>query len=118
MFEPGHLHISRVALQPNDFSYDIHIRYEVRQAPKEGPSMYFSMEGEVNGNAFKDDFELPRDSAFNFAHDANRIALKHGMPTTGSLPLAMHKQYDEMFEDVRQKLDVKSGEPVKPEHLE
>jgi len=30
----------------------------------------------------------------------------------------MHKQYDQMFEDVRHQLDVKSGDPIKPEHLE
>jgi hypothetical protein len=30
----------------------------------------------------------------------------------------MHGQYDAMFEDIRHKLDMKSGDPVKPEHLE
>jgi len=80
--------------------------------------MYFSMEGEVNGNSFKDEFELPRDFAFNFAHNANQIAVKHGLPHTITLPLAMHKEYDDMFEDIRHQLDVKSGDPVKPEHLE
>jgi hypothetical protein len=31
---------------------------------------------------------------------------------------AAHTDYDLMFEDIRQKLDMKSGDPVKPEHLE
>jgi len=31
---------------------------------------------------------------------------------------SMHKNYDSMFEDVRAQLGMKSGDPVKPEHLE
>lgn len=117
MFEPGHLHICRVPLQPSDFGYDIHIHYEVSQDATEGTCMLFRMQGQVNGNAFEDQFLLPRDMAFNFAHDANRIALKNGLPHNTGLPLAMHKDYDAMFEDVRAKLHAQSGEPVKPEHL-
>jgi len=30
----------------------------------------------------------------------------------------MHKYYDLMFKDVREQLNVKPGDPVKPEHLE
>lgn len=117
MFEPGHLHITRVPLQPSDFGYDIHIHYEVSQDATEGTCMLFRMQGQVNGNVFEDQFLLPRDMAFNFAHDANRIALKNGLPHNPGLPLAMHKDYDAMFEDVRAKLHAQSGEPVKPEHL-
>jgi len=29
----------------------------------------------------------------------------------------MHHKYDVMFEDIRQRLDLKSGEAVQPEHL-
>jgi hypothetical protein len=117
MFEPGHLHICHTALQASDFSYDIHIRYEVCENPAQGTSMLFAMEGQVQGQTFQEAFELPRDLAFNFAHDANRIAIKHGLAPTATLPLAMHKDYDLMFEDVRQKLGAESGDPVKPEHL-
>ena len=117
MFEPGHLHICRTALQASDFSYDIHIRYEVREDPKEGTSMHFAMEGDVGGNTFQEEFELPRDLAFNFAHDANVIARKHGLPHAATLPLATHKDYDLMFEDVRHRLHAESGDPVKQEHL-
>ncbi|OCR23160.1 acetyl-CoA carboxylase [Pseudomonas syringae] len=117
MFEPGHLHITRTALQASDFGYNIHIRYEVCECPGEGTCMRFVMEGEVAGNQFQDEFVLPRDLAFNFAHDANRIAIKHGLPHLATLPLAMHKEYDQMFEDVRHKLHAESGDTVKPEHL-
>jgi hypothetical protein len=117
MFEPGHLHITRVALQPTDFSYDIHIRYEVRQAPTQGMAMHFFMDGEINGAAFKDEFELPKDMAYNFASEAFHIAIKHGMPKAADLR-SMHGQYDAMFEHIRQLLDAKPGDPVKPEHLE
>ncbi|WP_156359037.1 DUF5064 family protein, partial [Pseudomonas sp. NBRC 111138] len=41
-----------------------------------------------------------------------------GIPKTHSSVGSQHKHYDLMFEDVRQQLDMKSGDPVKPEHLE
>lgn len=117
MFEPGHLHISRVPVQASDFGYEIHIRYEVVENPTQGPSMHFSMDGEIAGNAFQDEFELPRDLACNFAHDASKIAAKHGLPPIAVLPIAMHEDYDRMFKDIHDKLGIEPGEPVKPEHL-
>ncbi|MEE4788908.1 DUF5064 family protein [Pseudomonas alliivorans] len=118
MFEPGHLHMTHAAFQPSDVAYDIHLRYEVSQDPKQGTGIHFTMQGEIDGKTFSEEFVLPRDLAFNFAHDAGRIALKHGLPHSDSLPIAKHPDYDRMFEDIRDKLDAKSGEPVKPEHLE
>jgi len=117
MFEPGHLHISHAPMHPSDFGYEIHIRYEVSESPMEGTSMHFTMEGEIAGNAFQDEFELTRDMAFNFAHSANEIAVKHGMPPIAVLPIAVHHDYDRMFKDIHDKLGIQPGEPVKPEHL-
>lgn len=117
MFEPGHLHITRAPLQASDFGYDIHIHYKVSENPEEGKCMHFKMQGEVGGKAFEDEFELPKDLACNFAHNANQIAVKHGMPPTALVPLAMHEEYDRMFKDVHDKLGIEPGEPVKPEHL-
>ncbi|OUM07513.1 DUF5064 domain-containing protein [Pseudomonas syringae] len=118
MYEPGHLHLIHVALQPAEVSYDLHLRYEVSEDPKEGTCMSFTLQGEVNGTSFEEQFQLTRDKAFDFAHDASRIAMKHGLPNSSSLPIAQHKDYDRMFADIRDKLNVKSGDPVKPEHLE
>ncbi|GFM83597.1 DUF5064 domain-containing protein [Pseudomonas cichorii] len=118
MFEPGHLHITHAALQRSGFSYDIHVHYEVREDPEEGTCMHFTMQGEINGKAFSEEFQLPRDLAFNFAHDAGRIGMKHGLPNLAAMPIDLHKDYDRMFKDVREKLNAKPGEPVKPEHLE
>ncbi|KAA8695842.1 Acetyl-CoA carboxylase alpha subunit [Pseudomonas caricapapayae] len=118
MYEPGHLHLTHVALQPTDISYDIHLSYEVNEDPKDGTCVHFTMKGEINGKPFEEQFQLTRDLAFNFAHDASRIAIRHGLPNSASLPIAQHKDYDRMFADIRDKLHVRSGEPVKPEHLE
>lgn len=118
MYEPGHLHLTHVALQPSDISYDIHLRYNVEEDPKQGTSMHFTMQGAINGKPFEEQFQLPRDLAFNFAHDASRIAIRHGLPNSAALPIAQHKDYDRMFADIRDKLHAKSGDPVKPEHLE
>ncbi len=117
-FETGHLHVERHALNKDDYSYNLCIDYEVSQDPKEGKGMLFKLHGSVQGKDLKEEFFLPKDQAFDFARHAMNIAQKYGMPKTAVLNGSMHKQYDQMFEDVRHQLDVKSGDPVKPEHLE
>ncbi len=115
MFEPGHLHRASVVGQI-DFSVDLF--YEVRRDPNEGPMLHFRMEGQVAGKAFKDEFELHRDTAFNFASVATRVAAKHGLPTNHSLIMRSHDEFDRMFNDIREKLGAKSGEAVNFDHLE
>lgn len=117
-FEPGHLHIERHALNKDDVSYNLHIDYEVTQDPKEGKGMLFTMHGSIQGTDMEEKFFLPKDQAYNFAHNITQIAEKYGMPKVYSSIGSMHKYYDEMFEDVRVQLDMKSGDPVRPEHLE
>lgn len=116
MFEPGHLHIVHPALQPNDIGYNLHIRYEVSQTDS-GPGMHFTVEGDINGKAVNEGFDLSTDKAYNFASEASRSLEKHGLPRTTDLH-AMHGEYDRMFEDIRHKLDMKPGDPVAPEHLQ
>jgi hypothetical protein len=116
MFEPGHLHTARPALQPDDIGYDLHLRYEVAQTDS-GPGMHFTLEGDIDGKSINESFDLPKDMAYNFASEASRLAEKHGLPKNTDLH-EMHGEYDAMFEDIRDKLDMKSGDPVKPEHLE
>ncbi|NBA94638.1 DUF5064 family protein [Pseudomonas sp. R5(2019)] len=116
-FEPGRLHIERHALNKDDFTYNLRIDYEVAQDPKEGKGMQFRLHGSVEDKTVDESFFLPKDQAFDFARHATRIAQKYGLPKTASIG-SVHKYYDAMFEDVRVQLDVKSGDPVKPEHLE
>jgi hypothetical protein len=117
-FEPGKLRIQHTALQPNEVGYDIKLDYQVMSDPSRGKYVHFTLDGNVNGTAFTDEFELEGDEWYNFASNADHIARKHGLPTTGVLSLPMHKQYDAMFEDIRQQIGAKSGDPVAPEHLE
>ncbi|MGP4957236.1 DUF5064 family protein [Pseudomonas helleri] len=117
IFKPGYLHIERESLGPHDFSYEIVIKYQVVQDPKEGKSMQFDMHGQINGKDFKESFTLPKDMAFDFARVGFKIAVKNGMPKDATI-WSMHKQYDAMFEDVRKQLGHELGDPVKPEHLE
>ena len=114
-FEPGHLHIERHALNEDDYSYNLSIDYEVSHDPEDG--MLFKMHGTVGDKELKEDFFLPKDQAFDFARHATRIAQKYGLPKEASIG-SIHKEYDAMFEDVREQLHVKSGDPVKPEHLD
>ena len=117
-FEPGHLHIERHALNKDDVSYDLCIDYEVTQDPKDGKGMLFTMHGSIEGKDLKESFFLPKDQAYNFASNVTKIAEQYGIPKTLSSIGSIHKFYDAMFEDVRVQLDMKSGDPVKPEHLE
>ncbi|RON33664.1 DUF5064 family protein [Pseudomonas brassicacearum] len=117
-FEPGHLHIERHALNKDDVSYNLCIDYEVHQDPKEGKGMLFTMHGNIQGREMEEKFFLPKDQAYNFGSNVTHIAEKYGIPKMYSAIGSMHKNYDVMFEDVRVQLDMKSGDPVKPEHLE
>ncbi|BBP83111.1 MULTISPECIES: DUF5064 family protein [Pseudomonas] len=117
-FEPGHLHIERHALNEHDVSYNLCIDYEVSQDPKEGKGMLFTLHGSIMGKDLKETFFLPKDLAYNFASNVTKIAEKYGIPKAMSGIGSMHKHYDAMFEDVRAQLNMKSGDPVNPEHLE
>ena len=115
MFEPGHLH--RASL-PGQLDFAVDLFYEVRHDPKEGQMVHFRMEGQIAGRAFKDEFELHRDTAFNFASVISRVAVKHGFPTNHSLIMRGHDEFDRMFNDIRDKLGAKPGETVNFDHLE
>lgn len=117
-FEPGHLHIERHALNESDVSYDLNITYEVSQDPSQVKGMLFTMSGTIQGQQIKEPFFLPKDQAFNFASNITKIAEKYGIPKAMSSIGSVHKHYDAMFEDVRQQLNMKSGDPVNPEQFE
>ncbi|MET1077234.1 MAG: DUF5064 family protein [Pseudomonas sp.] len=117
-FEPGHLHIERHALNKNDVSYNLYIDYAVTQDPKEGKGMQFTLHGSIQGKDMTESFYLPKDQACNFASNVTKIVEKYGIPKEHSSVGSIHKPYDKMFEDVRLQLGIKSGDPVKPEHLE
>jgi hypothetical protein len=114
MFAPGHLHRSNLPGMP-EFAADIY--YEVRNDPEQGIMMHFRMVGDIGGNSFNDEFELHRDTAFNFASSITRLAAKHGFHPAFGAVLRNHKEYDLMFEDIREKLKAIPGEPVNLDHL-
>lgn len=118
MFEPGHLHRSNTDASAGRPLFSVDLYYHVRQDPKEGPMLHMRLVGQVQGQAFEEVFELHRDTAFNFASVASRLAQKHGLPISSSLIMLGHDEYDLMFEDIRSKLDAHSGEPVNLDHLE
>ena len=118
IFEPGHLHIERHALNKDDVSYDLSLDYQVVTDEREGKGMQFTLHGSIQGKDMKETFFLPKDQAYNFASNVTKIVEKYGIPKTHSSVGSQHKHYDLMFEDVRHQLDMKSGDPVKPEHLE
>jgi len=117
-FTPGHLHIERHALNKDDVSYDINLDYEVATDPKEGKGIQFKMHGTIQGKDMNEPFFLPKEQAYNFASNVTKIAEKYGIPKAYSSIGSVHKHYDAMFEDVRVQLNMKSGDPIKPEHFE
>lgn len=118
MFEPGHLHRANQFASADQPVFSIDLYYEVRQDPVEGAMLHMRMVGEVAGKAFEEQFELHRDTAFNFASVATRLAQKHGLPTSHSMIMRGHGEYDQMFEHIRSILGTHSGDPVDLDHLE
>lgn len=114
MFEPGHLHRANLPGMP-EFAVDIY--YQVRNDPEQGTMMHFRMAGNIAGNVFEDEFELHRDTAFNFASSITRLATKHGFHPAFGAVLRNHKEYDLMFDDIREKLKAHPGDPVNLDHL-
>lgn len=117
MYQPGHLHLQHTPIQHQDVAYTLDIHYEVQQG-EQGRGLHFTVQGEIAGQPVDESFDLPRDMAVNFASQIDHIARKHGLPKTQVVPVSLHKQYDEMFEDIRRKLELKPGEPLSPEQLD
>lgn len=118
MFQPGHLHRANTLATADTPLFSIDLYYDVRHDPSEGPMLQMRMCGQVDGKVFEDVFELHRDTAYNFASVASRLAHKHGLPTNSSLIMRSHAEYDQMFADIRTKLGAHSGESVNLDHLE
>ena len=118
IFNPGHLHIERHALTPDDVSYDLCLDYEVFTDPQKGKGIQFTLHGNMQGKDMKEAFFLPKEEAYNFARDVTRIAEKYGIPKAHSQIGSVHKHYDLMFEDIRAQLNMKSGDPVNIENFE
>ena len=119
-YKPGHVHIERTALNKNDHSYALNIEYEATQDPKEGMGIQFHMHGSIEGKPVDERFFLAKDQVLpSFLMQLSRKAQSYLPPPKKFENLGSpHKLYDYMFEDIRQKLDVKSGDPIRPEHLE
>jgi hypothetical protein len=118
MFEPGHFRHANTVATADVPVFSVDLFYTVRQDPAQGQMLCMQIQGQVDGKVFEDAFELPRDTAFNFASVATRLAHKHGLPTNTSLIMRNHAEYDKMFEDIRAKLGASSGDPVNLDHLD
>ena len=117
-FEPGHLHIERHALTPDDVSYNVHLDYEVSKNDKGEKGIQFTLHGSMQGQDMKETFFLAKEEAYNFANNVTKIAEKYKIPKTHSQIGSVHKHYDLMFEDIRKQLDMKSGDPINLEKFE
>ncbi|WP_137817590.1 DUF5064 family protein [Pseudomonas sp. 2FG] len=118
MFTPGHLNRASIPGTPGVPEFNIDVFYEVHRDPKEGILMHFKMIGHVSGREFVEEFDMHRDTAFNFASLLAKAAIKHGLPANASPIMRSHSEYDAMFEDIRNKLDTKPGDPVNLDNLE
>jgi hypothetical protein len=119
-YHPGHVHIMRTALNNHDHSYDLNIEYEATSDHQQGRGIQFRMHGSIEGKHVDEHFFLAKDQVLpSFLMHLSRKAQAYLPPPKKFESLASpHKLYDHMFEDIRSKLDVKSGDPIKPEHLQ
>ncbi|UFH48749.1 DUF5064 family protein [Pseudomonas sp. KNUC1026] len=117
MFKPGHLHLEHRPVQKHDAAYQLDVHYDL-QTTDQGPGMHFRVTGDIAGKPVDTSFDLPRDMAVNFASHIDRIARQHGLPKTQVVPVSLHRQYDEMFNDIRTKLNLHSGDALSTERLD
>lgn len=117
MFEPGHLHRT-FDNAPGLPTGKIDVHYQVKNDPAEGMLMHFKVSGDLDGKTFTEEFDMHRDTAFNFASLITKAVVKQGLPSAVTPIMRNHKEYDAMFEDIRQKLGAKSGEPVNLDNLD
>jgi len=117
-FTSGHLHIERHALNDHDVSYDLNLEYDATTDPSRGRGIQFRLQGSAQDKPLDEQFWLPKEEAYNFARDVTKILGKHGISKEHSSIGSQHKYYDQIFEDIRQKLDMHSGDPVDPKHFE
>lgn len=117
-FTPGHLHIERHALNKADHSYNFCVDYEVAQDPKDGKGVQFRLHGTIEDKPVDESFFLSKNEWYDFARSIDTITTRNGLPVKGIATSAHNMHYDAMFEDIRGKLDVKSGDPIDPSHLE
>lgn len=110
MFRPGHLDIRSEALGAFP-AYRFDLDYALRQ-DDDGPYVHFDLVGEVSGQPFQDRFRLHRDVAYNFLHRACRCLRRHGLAPGALEPLAHHRDYVRVFDDLRAQLHAAPGTPV------
>lgn len=118
MFEPGHVHRANIPGIPGQQEFSIDLYYEARPNAQEGTMLHFRMVGEIGGKHFEEEFEMHRDTAFNFASVVSKVAVKHGLNANNTLIMRNHKEYDLIFEDIRRVLGAEPGETVNFDHLE
>ncbi len=117
MFEPGHLHRAFAGM-PGMPTGTIDVHYEVRNDPAEGQMMHFKVAGDIEGKTFVEEFDMHRDTAFNFASLIAKAVTKQGLPPAITPIMRNHVEYDAMFNDIRDKLGAKPGEAVNLDNLE
>ncbi|MDF3865980.1 DUF5064 family protein [Pseudomonas denitrificans (nom. rej.)] len=92
--------------------YRIRLSYTVENAASRDALVKFELEGEIDGQPFKDGFDLPGDLAFNFAGSATRILRRHGLRVCRGPVLRFRKEHDRVFHDLRRLLKAEPGTPV------
>lgn len=92
--------------------YRIRLSYRVENAASRDALVRFELDGEIDGQPFKDGFELPGDLAFNFAGSATRILRRHGLRVCRGPVLRFRREHDRVFDDLRRQLKAEPGTPV------
>ncbi|HCL3837419.1 TPA: DUF5064 family protein [Pseudomonas aeruginosa] len=114
--EAGHVHSRPLHLasasEVDRQAFDIHLRYRVLEAEARPVAVHFDMEGRIDGQPFSESFELPRDAAVHFASRASRLARRHGLRLRQGPIVHQRREYDAMFDDLRRRLKLKSGEAI------
>lgn len=118
MFQPGHLHISRQASAIKETVFSLDLYYELRHDAREGEMVHFKLNADIDGKTVKEEFDLHRDTACQFASVTSRIMARHGLAPMHGPVVQNHKDYDAMYDDLRTRLRLQPGEAIDLDHLQ
>jgi hypothetical protein len=115
MYVPGRIEVEQLAYGKHPA---LHLVLEYTVDPLcANQHAHFSLTGQVGQRSVQERFSMHRDEAYNFLAEIDHRLRHYGVPLPKASVFTRHKDYDQMFEDLRQKLNMQPGEPIDLERL-
>lgn len=115
MFVPGRIEVDQVA---NGYLPAMHLLLEYTVDPvSSNQHAHFHLSGQVGQRMVEEKFSMHRDEAYNFLAEIDHRLRRYGVPLPKASVFTHHEDYDQMFEDLREKLHTQPGDPIDLDRL-